>query len=54
MSIIVVCGENIATIQARIMYNSYHLVGFGKVARLGHWMSSLGIHGIGEGVKRFL
>ena len=36
------------------MYDSYHFVGFEKLARLRHWMSSLGIEGIGEGVKRFL
>ena len=54
MSFIVLCGDNMKTIEVRIMYNSYHCVGFGKLARLGHWMSSLGIDGIGEGVKRLL
>ncbi len=36
------------------MYDNYHFVGFEKLARLGHWMFSLGIQGIGEGVKRSL
>ena len=51
---LVVFGGNLGTFRARIMYNSYHFVGFEKLARLRHWMPSLGIQGIGEGVKRFL
>lgn len=38
-----VFGESLGTPKARIMYNSYHSVGFADLARLGHWMFGLGI-----------
>ena len=49
----VVSGESLRTFQAKIMYHSYHFVGFDNLARLGHWMFGLGIQGISEGVKGF-
>ena len=34
--------ENLETLQARVMYDSYHFVVFENLARPGHWMFSLG------------
>ena len=34
--------ENLETLPASVMYDSYLFVGFENLARLGHWMFSLG------------
>ena len=53
MMFLMVFREILGAFKARLMYHSYHFLGFNKLARLGHWMFGLGLLGSSEGGRYF-